>query len=171
MPVAVIDPQWRPGLTVPAGLARRYGPEHFEAIEPAARARLQPGPEPADPSGPLAWDLLYWNEPELYDRLTEGGPLHPDLLAMLPLTGGPAACATRSARARSKFGSGPWIRLWRAPRSFTRTSSSRTFSRPAAQSSHSSCWGSTRHAMPAGSTSPSREGGARRAPGDANCGP
>ncbi|HYS29994.1 MAG TPA: hypothetical protein VEQ12_10925, partial [Candidatus Limnocylindria bacterium] len=87
MPVAVIDPQWRPGLTVPAGLGRRYGPEHFQAIEPAARARLQPGPEPADPSGPLAWDLLYWNEPELYDRLTEGEPLHPDLLAWLPLDG------------------------------------------------------------------------------------
>lgn len=87
MQVAVIDPQWRPGLTVPAGLGRRYGPEHFQAIEPAARARLELGPEPADPTGPLAWDLLYWNEPELYDRLTEGEPLHPDLLAGLPLDG------------------------------------------------------------------------------------
>src|SRR6266849_2041843 len=87
MQAAVIDPQWRPGLTVPAGLGRRYGLEHFQAIEPAAWARLLPGPEPADPSGPLAWDLLYWNEPELYDRLTEGEPLHPDLLAWLPLDG------------------------------------------------------------------------------------
>lgn len=85
MQVGVIDPQWRPGLTIPAGLAHRYGPEHLQVIEPAARARLVSGPEPADPTGWLAWDLLYWNEPELYDRLTEGEPFHPDLLARLPL--------------------------------------------------------------------------------------
>lgn len=28
----------------------------------------------------LAWDLLYWNEPDLYDRLTEGEALHFGLL-------------------------------------------------------------------------------------------
>jgi len=84
---AVLDPQWRPGLTIPPGLARRYGPEHLQVIEPASRARLVPGPEPADPAGRLAWELLYWNEPELYERLTEGEPLHPELLAALPLEG------------------------------------------------------------------------------------
>ncbi len=83
----VLDPLWRPGLTIPAGLAHRYGLEHLQAIEPASRARLVTGPDEADPSGLLAWDLLYWNEPELYDRLTEGEPLHPDLLAALPLDG------------------------------------------------------------------------------------
>jgi SAM-dependent methyltransferase len=60
-------------------LAHRYGPEHLQAIEGAARARI----DQADPR--LAWDLLYWNEPELYDRLTEGEPLHPDLLVALKL--------------------------------------------------------------------------------------
>lgn len=79
MDTVASDPQWRPGLSVPAGLARRYGPEHLKALEPAARARV----DEADPR--LAWDVLYWNEPELYDRLTEGEPLHPELLAALPL--------------------------------------------------------------------------------------
>ena len=40
-----------------------------------------------DLAGCLAWDLLYWNEPDLYDRLTEGEPLHPSLIAELPLDG------------------------------------------------------------------------------------
>lgn len=87
METAVLDPQWRPGLTIPAGLARRYGPEHLQVIEPANRSRLVAGPDPADPAGWLAWELLYWNEPDLYERLTEGEPLHPELLAALPLEG------------------------------------------------------------------------------------
>jgi SAM-dependent methyltransferase len=102
--VPVLDPLWRPALTIPAGLARRYGPEHLQAIEPAARARI----DASDPR--LAWQLLYWNEPDLYDRLTEGEPLHPDLLAALPLDGATVVdvgagtgrltllCAARAAR-------------------------------------------------------------------------
>ncbi len=50
----------------------------------------RPNSEPAsweELAASLAWDLLYWNEPELYDRLTEGEPLHPGLLRELPLDG------------------------------------------------------------------------------------
>jgi len=58
----------------------------------------------------LAWELLYWNEPELYDRLTEGEPLHHQVLAELPLDGATVLevgagtgrltvlCAARAAR-------------------------------------------------------------------------
>lgn len=81
----VLDSLWRPHLAIPEGLARRYGPAQLKALEPDARHRLLGGAQPPATDGPLAWDLLYWNEPELYDRLTEGEPLHPGLLATLAL--------------------------------------------------------------------------------------
>lgn len=80
-----MGPRQRTLPLVPEGLASRYGSRHLEALEPEARARLLDG-SPAI-NGSIAWDLLYWNEPELYDRLTEGEPLHPELLAGLPLDG------------------------------------------------------------------------------------
>jgi len=81
-----MDVLTRSSLPVPAGLAVRYGPQHLEVLEPEARARLLHGSR--SPSlGPIAWDLLYWNEPQLYDRLTEGEPLHPELFGALPIDG------------------------------------------------------------------------------------
>jgi SAM-dependent methyltransferase len=66
-PIAEEDPRWRPRLTAPAGLVSRYGlPAEREAE---------------------AWSLLYQREPELYDLLVEGEPLHPRLFRELPLDG------------------------------------------------------------------------------------
>ncbi len=57
------------------------------ALQPEAdNSEGQPASWP-DLAARLAWDLLYWNEPELYDRLTEGEPLHPGLLRELRLDG------------------------------------------------------------------------------------
>ncbi len=62
---------------------------HLEkAIEPRER-RPNSGPASWEElAARLAWDLLYWNEPKLYNQLTEGEPLHPGLLGELPLHGG-----------------------------------------------------------------------------------
>jgi len=61
------DPRWRPRLSVPAGLRARYGLSAAQALE--------------------AWPLLYQREPELYELLVEGEPLHPRLFRELPLDG------------------------------------------------------------------------------------
>ncbi len=84
--------------------------EHLEAaLEAAPESCGEPGSWP-DLARCLAWDLLYWNEPDLYDRLTEGEPLHPGLLEDLPLDGATLldvgagtgrltlVCAARAAR-------------------------------------------------------------------------
>ncbi|HYM51559.1 MAG TPA: methyltransferase domain-containing protein [Candidatus Limnocylindrales bacterium] len=60
------DPRWRPRRPPPAGLLRRYG--------------LRAGRDDA-------WRHLYEREPELYDRLVEGEPLHPQLFRAMPLDG------------------------------------------------------------------------------------
>lgn len=66
-PIPSGDPRWRPARGAPPGLLARYG--------------LAPD-QPGD-----AWQLLYEREPELYDLLVEGEPLHPGLFRELPLDG------------------------------------------------------------------------------------
>jgi SAM-dependent methyltransferase len=61
------DPRWRPRLELPPALRRRYGL--------------------TDASDALVWQTLYHREPDLYDRLVEGEPLHPRLFRSLPLAG------------------------------------------------------------------------------------
>jgi SAM-dependent methyltransferase len=66
-----VEPQagagWRPPPNVPPGLLARY--------------RLPPE------RSQEAWPTLYQREPELYDLLVEGEPLHPSLFRELPLDG------------------------------------------------------------------------------------
>jgi SAM-dependent methyltransferase len=85
------DPLWRPALKPSSALAARYRREHLQAISPEALDRLLPPGERQRPwpeiAARLAWDLLYWNEPELYDQLVEGEPLHSRLFRELPLDG------------------------------------------------------------------------------------
>src|SRR5579864_3055065 len=61
------DPRWRPRPAAPDGLVARYGLPPERAAE--------------------AWPSLYQRDPELYDLLVEGEPLHPRLFRELPLDG------------------------------------------------------------------------------------
>ncbi len=85
------DPFWRPSRQAPPGLAARYRPEHLGAMEPEALRRILPAAMRERPwpevAAWLGWELLYWNEPDLYDRLVQGEPLHPALFRELPLDG------------------------------------------------------------------------------------
>ena len=85
------DPLWRPILRPSPALAARYGPEHLGAIPEEPLNHLLPESERQRPwpqtASRLAWELLYWNEPELYEQLVEGEPLHPGLFRELPLDG------------------------------------------------------------------------------------
>lgn len=77
-----------------AGLARRALPTLPAQVQARLRDALGPSTAPnevAEAAGwpdlvrRLAWDLLYWNEPDLYERLTEGESLHFGLLRDLRL--------------------------------------------------------------------------------------
>ena len=65
-------------------LLRRYGVGDLAVLsDREARRFLQPASDPRRDL-PLAFELLYRLEPELYDRLATAERLHPDVLAWLP---------------------------------------------------------------------------------------
>ena len=65
-------------------LLRRYRVDDLAVLSDGeARRFLRPGSDPRRDS-PLAFELLYRLEPELYDRLAAAERLHPDVLAWLP---------------------------------------------------------------------------------------
>jgi SAM-dependent methyltransferase len=66
-------------------LLRRYSAADVAVLTDEERRRFAPD-ESADPRSdePLAWELLYRLEPELYERLVAAERLHPGVLAWLP---------------------------------------------------------------------------------------
>jgi SAM-dependent methyltransferase len=66
-------------------LRSRYSTADLDVLTDEERTRFAPD-ETADPRSdlPLAWELLYRLEPELYDRLVAAERLHPRVLAWLP---------------------------------------------------------------------------------------
>src|SRR5215469_18617760 len=66
-------------------LLSRYTVDDLRVFTREEAARFTPDGD-GDPrtDAPLAWELLYRLEPELYDRLACAERLHPDVLAWLP---------------------------------------------------------------------------------------
>ena len=66
-------------------IQRRYTAADISVLTPEEASRFVPHGD-GDPSTdvPLAWELLYRLEPELYDRLASAERLHPGVIAWLP---------------------------------------------------------------------------------------
>jgi len=66
-------------------LRRRYSAADVDVLTPAETRRFAPHGA-GDPRAdiPLAWELLYRLEPELYDRLVRAERLHPGVVRWLP---------------------------------------------------------------------------------------
>lgn len=66
-------------------LLTRYAASDLSVFTPEEASRFMRGGD-GDPrtDAPLAWELLYRLEPELYDRLVSAEHLHPSVLAWLP---------------------------------------------------------------------------------------
>jgi SAM-dependent methyltransferase len=73
-----------PALHSGRGLTRRYTTSDLDVLtaEEARRFVSDGGDPQRDP--PLAWELLYRREPQLYDRLVSAERLHPEVPAWLP---------------------------------------------------------------------------------------
>lgn len=76
----------RPPRAVPAGLLRRLTDRQLDRLDPAVIERVLPGGKGQSGARTalerLAWDIVYWRFPHLYDALTEGEQIHPSLLAL-----------------------------------------------------------------------------------------
>lgn len=68
-------------------MPRRYGTTDLEVLSKDEASRfVRPGMGDPQTNVPLAWELLYRLEPELYDRLARAERLHPGVVGWLPDT-------------------------------------------------------------------------------------
>jgi SAM-dependent methyltransferase len=76
---------------VPAGLLRRLTERQLDRLDPAVVERLLPGGIGGSGARAalerLAWDIVYWRFPHLYDALTQGEEIHPALVALCQVDG------------------------------------------------------------------------------------
>ncbi len=81
----------RPPRRLPAGLLARLTARQLERLDPEMVQRYWPQRDPSWDTQValerLAWEIVYWRFPYLYDALTQGEEIHPGLVPMCQVEG------------------------------------------------------------------------------------
>ncbi len=85
-----VTPIARPPRGLPAGLLERLTERQLDRLHPEVHQRFGSRKGPNSRRAQLtrlAWELVYWRFPHLYDALTAGEEIHPALIALCQVEG------------------------------------------------------------------------------------